>query len=196
MEPGTFEAQFWPSWRTQRHQLGVCGPWILDGGPNPDQCWDFLKHYKNAEVQAGLGYFNPVPATTPSRRSLNTEERWGPTGVKNWRIFYDTIDERPDTGPIAQPVFVVELTNIFTRYTSLATNGEQTPQEALDNMQAEMEGSLRAQRVRVFWRNHTGWRPGLALTPQPPFPAQSREPFRERGFNFNARHSFSWRVVT
>ena len=139
MEPGTFEAQFWPSWRTQRHQLGICGPWILDGGGNEDQCWDFLKHYKKAEVQDGLGYFNPVPGTTPSRRSLNTEERWGPTGVKNWRIFYETIDERPDTGPIAQPVFVVELTNIFTRYTSLATNGEQTPQEALDNMQAEME---------------------------------------------------------
>ncbi len=139
MEPGTFEAQFWPSWRTQRHQLGICGPWILDGGPNADQCWDFLKHYKERDVQAGLGYFNPVPATTPSRRSLNTEERWGPTGVKNWRIFYETIDERPDTGPIAQPVFVVELTNIFTRYTSLATSGEQTPKEALDNMQAEME---------------------------------------------------------
>jgi ABC-type glycerol-3-phosphate transport system substrate-binding protein len=36
-------------------------------------------------------------------------------------------------------VFVVELTNIFTRFTSLATSGEQTPKEALDNMQAQME---------------------------------------------------------
>jgi ABC-type glycerol-3-phosphate transport system substrate-binding protein len=38
----------------------------------------------------------------------------------------------------------VELTNIFTRFTSLATSslatsGEQTPKEALDNMQAQME---------------------------------------------------------
>ena len=139
MEPGSFDTQFWPEWKSQRHQLGVCGPWILDGGGNEDTAWDFMRHYKKREVMETLGYFTPWVRTTPVRRSMNNEERFGPTGVENWHVFYDTVDERPDTGPIAQPVFVVELTNIFVRYTSLATSGEQTPKEALDNMQAELE---------------------------------------------------------
>ncbi len=139
MELGTFDAQFWPSWKSQRHQLGVCGPWILDGSGKEDHAWDFLRHYKKREVQETLGYFTPYIRTTPTRRSLCNAEAFANTGVENWHVFYDTVDERPDTGPIAQPVFVVELTNIFVRYTSLATSGEQTPKEALDNMQAEME---------------------------------------------------------
>lgn len=139
MEPGTFDAQFWPAWKSQRHQLGVCGPWILDGSGKEDHAWHVLRHYKQKEVQQNLGYFTPYIRTTPTRRSLCNAEAFANTGVENWHVFYDTVDERPDTGPIAQPVFVVELTNIFTRYTSLATSGEQTPQEALDGMQAEME---------------------------------------------------------
>jgi hypothetical protein len=31
------------------------------------------------------------------------------------------------------------MTNIYVRYTSLATNGDLSPQEALDQMQGELE---------------------------------------------------------
>ena len=66
-------------------------------------------------------------------------ERFANSGPANWHVFYDTVDARPDTGPIPAPVFSIELTNIFTRYTSLAVSLEQSPQDALDNMQAELE---------------------------------------------------------
>jgi ABC-type glycerol-3-phosphate transport system substrate-binding protein len=59
--------------------------------------------------------------------------------MENWHVFYDALDARPDTGPIPAPPFSIEMTNIYTRFTSLATSGENTPQEALDGMQAELE---------------------------------------------------------
>ena len=70
---------------------------------------------------------------------MHTEEYWGPTGLKNWKVFYDALDDRPDTGPIPAPPFSIEMTNIYVRYTSLATNGDLSPQEALDQMQGELE---------------------------------------------------------
>ena len=139
MEPGSFDTQFWPKWESQRHQLGVGASWILDGGPYVDQAWDFMKWNTRRDVMELVGFFKEWTRTTPVRRSMNNEERYGKTGMKNWHVFYDTVDERPDTGPIPAPVFSVELTNIYTRYTSLATSGEQTAQEALDNMQRELE---------------------------------------------------------
>ena len=43
MEKGTFDVQFWPQWKSQRHQLGVGGNWIFTGSPNPDAMWNLLK---------------------------------------------------------------------------------------------------------------------------------------------------------
>ena len=139
MEMGEFDVQYWPAWASQRHQLGVCGPWLLNDGPNIDQAWDFAKFSTQREVMETLAFFRDTTRTTPVRRSMNNAERYADTGPANWHVFYGTADERPDTGPIPAPVFSVELSNIFTRYTSLAVSLEQSPQEALDNMQAELE---------------------------------------------------------
>jgi ABC-type glycerol-3-phosphate transport system substrate-binding protein len=70
---------------------------------------------------------------------MHTPEYWGPTGLENWNVFYDALDKRPDTAPIPAPPFSIEMTNIYVRYTSLATNGDLSPQEALDQMQGELE---------------------------------------------------------
>ncbi|MCY3947198.1 MAG: hypothetical protein OXF44_13065 [Anaerolineaceae bacterium] len=139
MEMGEFDVQYWPAWASQRHQLGVCGPWLLNEGPNLDQAWDFVKFSTQREVMETLAFFRDTTRTTPVRRSMNNAERYADTGPANWHVFYGTADERPDTGPIPAPVFSVELSNIFTRYTSLAVSLEQSPQEAMDNMQAELE---------------------------------------------------------
>ena len=40
MEKGTFDVQFWPQWKSQRHQLGVGGNWIFTGSPNPDAMFE------------------------------------------------------------------------------------------------------------------------------------------------------------
>jgi len=55
MEIGSFDTQFWPAWKSQRHQLGVCGPWILDGGGNEDTAWEVTGEYKRRDVQQPLG---------------------------------------------------------------------------------------------------------------------------------------------
>ncbi|MCU0513517.1 MAG: extracellular solute-binding protein [Anaerolineae bacterium] len=140
MEPGSFEVQFWPKWVSQRHQFGTGGAWILQGAGTEaeDASWEFVKFNAARDIMLLIPWMANA-STTPVRRSINTPEYWGQTGLENGHVFYDALDQRPDTAPIPAPVFSIEMTNIYTRYTSLATSGEQTPQAALDGMQAELE---------------------------------------------------------
>jgi ABC-type glycerol-3-phosphate transport system substrate-binding protein len=138
MEPGSFDVQYWPFWKSQRHQFGTGGAWILNGGGGEDQAWEFLKFNTQVDVMMMIPWMANA-STTPVRRSMNTEEYWGQTGMQNWHVFYDALDERPDTAPIPAPVFSIEMTNIYTRFTSLATGGEMSAQDALDGMQTELE---------------------------------------------------------
>jgi ABC-type glycerol-3-phosphate transport system substrate-binding protein len=139
MKPGDFDVQFWPKWASQRHQLGVGAAWILNGTAHENEAWEFVKFTTAREIMELVGFYGQLTRTTPVRRSMNNEERYSKSGPPNWHVFYDTLDKRPDTGPIPAPVFSIEMTNIYTRYTALATSGEQTPQQALDGMQAELE---------------------------------------------------------
>lgn len=139
MEKGSFDVQFWPMWKSQKHQMGTGGHWLFVGAPNPDRAWEYLKFSISKDAMEMNGLFNPVVLTTPARRSMVNEERFAETGPANWQVFYATLDERPDTTPIPAPPVSNEMTNIFTRFTGLAMTGEQSPQAALDNMQAELE---------------------------------------------------------
>ncbi|MBL8118561.1 MAG: extracellular solute-binding protein [Anaerolineae bacterium] len=139
MEPGSFDVQFWPKWASQRHQLGVGAAWILNGTQYENEAWEFVKFTTAREIMELVGFFADLTLTTPVRRSMNNEERYSKSGPANWHVFYDTLDQRSDTGPIPAPVFSIELTNIYTRFTGLAITGEQSPKDALDNMQAELE---------------------------------------------------------
>ena len=139
MKNGDFDVQFWPKWASQRHQLGVGAAWILNGAESEDQAWEFVKFNTQKEVMEKIGFFGELTETTPVRRSMNDEKRYSKSGPANWHVFYDTLDKRPDTGPIPAPVFSIEETDIYTRYTALATNGEKSPKDALDAMQTELE---------------------------------------------------------
>ncbi|MBN2469367.1 MAG: extracellular solute-binding protein, partial [Anaerolineae bacterium] len=139
MPNGSFDVQFWPAWKSQRHQLGVGAAWILNGTQYEDEAWELVKFTTRKDAMEMCGHFTPVTTTTPVRRSMNNAERYAETGPANWHVFYDTLDERPDTGPIPAPVVTIEMTDIYTRYTSLATAGELSPKDALDGMQAELE---------------------------------------------------------
>jgi len=139
MEKGTFDVQFWPQWKSQRHQLGVGGNWIFTGSPNPDAMWNLLKFSVKREQMLSLaGRYRPLMTTTPVRRSMANAESYEPSGPANWEVFYATLD-RPDTGPIPAPPEANAVTNIHTRYTGLAVSGELSPQEAMDQAQAELE---------------------------------------------------------
>ena len=76
MEMGEFDVQYWPKWASQRHQLGVCGPWLYNGGANEDVAWDFAKFSTQREVMELLAFFSGTTRTTPVRRSMNNAERF------------------------------------------------------------------------------------------------------------------------
>ena len=66
-------------------------------------------------------------------------------GVKNWKVFYDTLDKLPDTAPIPAPPESNQLAAILTKYVDLAITGEKSPKDALDQMHQELT-KLLAQR--------------------------------------------------
>jgi ABC-type glycerol-3-phosphate transport system substrate-binding protein len=142
MEKGTFDVQFWPQWKSQRHQLGVGGRWIFTGSQNPDRMWELLKFSIRTESMLMFkDMFRPLMRTTPVRRSMANAEAYEPSGPANWQVFYDTID-RPDTYPIPSPPEASGMTGIHNRAIGLAVSGEMSPQAALDQAQAELEALL------------------------------------------------------
>ncbi len=139
MKNGDFDVQFWPKWASQRHQLGVGAAWILNGAEHEDEAWEFVKFGTKKEIMEQMEFFGELTGTTPVRRSMNDEKRYSKSGPANWHVFYDTLDKRSDTGPIPAPKFSIEETEIYVRYTSIATSGEKSPKDALDGMQTELE---------------------------------------------------------
>ncbi len=136
MKPDAFDVQFWPKWKSQRHQLGTGGYVMFSQAKNKDLAWEFMKHSVTKDTMALFFEGNP---TTPSRRSMMTADRYAPTGPKNWHVFYDTLDKHPDTAPIPAPPESNPMTTLFTKYTGLAVTGEMTSKAALDAMQKELE---------------------------------------------------------
>jgi multiple sugar transport system substrate-binding protein len=139
MEPGTFDVQLFPRWQSQRHQFGTGANFMFAQAPNQDLAWEYVKTRISREGMESHGAFNPVVVTTPARRSLNTAERYAPSGPEHWEVFYNTLDEHPDTAPIPAPPISNPMTTIFTSYTSRAMTFEMNAQAALDGMQAELE---------------------------------------------------------
>jgi ABC-type glycerol-3-phosphate transport system substrate-binding protein len=128
--------QLFPKWKSQRHQFGTAGFAMLKDAKDKDLAWEWCKHFASKPAMEGLYVENN---TTPTRRSMMTDARYGPTGPEHWQVFYDTLDEHPDTAPIPAPPEAQEMTVIFTKHTALAMAEEASPQEALDNMQKDLE---------------------------------------------------------
>jgi ABC-type glycerol-3-phosphate transport system substrate-binding protein len=131
-----FDVQFWPKWKTQRHQFGTAGFAILEAAKDKDAAWEWCKYFSG---KPAMEAFYAQNTTTPTRRSMMTQARYGDTGPEHWQCFYDTLDKYPDTAPIPAPKQANPMTNILTKYTSLAMSLEKTPKEALDLMQADLE---------------------------------------------------------
>lgn len=137
MAPDEFDVQFMPRWQSQRHQFGSTGYVVMDGSENQELAWEFVRYLTSEEaMQIGL----EGNLATPARRSMMTPERFEETGPEHWEVFYETLDRFPDTAPIPAPPQQNELANIFTKHTQLAVTMEATPQQALDEMQRELEG--------------------------------------------------------
>lgn len=136
MKPEAFDVQFFPKWKSQRHQFGAAGYVIFKEAKNKELAWEFMKHSVSKEVMQIFFEGNP---TTPTRRSMMTAERYATTGPANWKVFYDTLDKFPDTAPIPAPPEANPMTTAYTKYTGLAVTGEMKPKDALDGMQKDLE---------------------------------------------------------
>jgi ABC-type glycerol-3-phosphate transport system substrate-binding protein len=141
MKEGTYDVRLFPQWKSQRHQFGDGGLLGLKASPARDDIWSFMKFWASKET-IGNVLGSPLSSTSP-RRSLMTEDRMG--GIKNWKIFYDTLDKLPDTAPIPAPPESNQLATILTKHVDLAITGEKSPKDALDLMHQELTKVL-AQR--------------------------------------------------
>jgi ABC-type glycerol-3-phosphate transport system substrate-binding protein len=144
MTKDDFDVQLWPKWKSQRHQFGCAGFAILKLSENKDVAWEWCKHFASKPAMEALFVENN---TTPTRRSMMNETRYGSTGPEHWQVFYDTLDKHPDTAPIPAPPEAQAMTTIFTKYTSLAMALEMTPQEALNGMQKDLEDLIARTRA-------------------------------------------------
>ncbi|WP_152365647.1 extracellular solute-binding protein [Microlunatus speluncae] len=140
MGPDEFDVAFFPRWRTQRHQFGAAGYSMLRTSRRKDEAWEWIKFCASAE---GMRLSIPEPSTTPTRRSLVDEAFYAGTGPRHWRVFYDTLDRFPTTGPIPAPPQQAAVETALIKNVLGALNGPPAAvRPALDTMHRDLERAL------------------------------------------------------
>lgn len=140
MAPDSFDVQFFPKWKSQRHLFGTGGYAIFKSSQKKDVAWEVLKLLIQPE---SFEIIAPGNVTTPVRKSMMTADRYKTTGPKNWKVFYDTLTEHPDTAPIpAPPYYNAMATALNARTTQAISTGN--AKSALDGLQADLEAAAKA----------------------------------------------------
>ncbi|MGO4585748.1 sugar ABC transporter substrate-binding protein [Arthrobacter sp. 2RAF6] len=143
MKEDDFDVQFFPRWRTQRHQFGTAGYAIMKTAKDKDAAWEWVKFASSLEA---MRLVFPTPNTTPARRSMVNEQLYAGRGPKHWKVFYDTLDKFPTTGPIPAPPQQAAVETALMKNVSLAVSGDERQlKQALDSMQRDLEIALRRQ---------------------------------------------------
>lgn len=138
-----FDVQFFPRWKTQRHQFGTAGYAIMKTAKDKDAAWEWIKFSASREA---MELIFPNPVTTPARRSMVNERLYAGKGPAHWKVFYDTLDKFPTTGPIPAPPQQAAVETALMKNVSLAVSGdEQRLKQALGSMQRDLELALRRQ---------------------------------------------------
>ena len=135
MPDGSFDVQFFPKWKVQRHLFGTGGYGLFESSKNKDLAWEFLKSLVDP---SGISVLTSGNSTTPARRSMMTAERYAPTGPKNWKVFYDTLDKLPNTAPIPAPPYYNAMANALNQRTTQAMSSGNA-KSALDGLQQDLE---------------------------------------------------------
>nr|WP_223407446.1 extracellular solute-binding protein [Occultella gossypii] len=120
MDADGFDVQFFPRWRTQRHQFGAAGYAIMATSERKDAAWEWVK-FSATKPAMELAY--PRPTTTPTRRSMVNEAFYADTGPRSWQVFYDTLDTFPTTGPIPAPPQQAAVETALIKNVSAAVSG-------------------------------------------------------------------------
>jgi multiple sugar transport system substrate-binding protein len=141
MGPDDFDVTFFPRWRSQRHQFGAAGYVIMRTSKRKDEAWEWVKFTSSREaMQLAI----PKPNTTPTRRSMVNDAFYAATGPRHWRVFYDTLDRFPTTGPIpAPPQQAAVETALIKNVLAAVTGGAGSVAPALRTMQRDLELALK-----------------------------------------------------
>jgi ABC-type glycerol-3-phosphate transport system substrate-binding protein len=139
MRDDGFDVQYFPRRHTQRHQFGAAGYALLRTSKKQDAAWEFIKYSARLETLTELFITNQ---TTPARRSMLTAARYRQSGPAHWRVFYDTLDKFPDTGPIPAPPQVAEVTQVLLKHTGTALASPRSVGPALRRMQGDLEKAM------------------------------------------------------
>ncbi|MGP9694220.1 extracellular solute-binding protein [Brachybacterium sp. AOP25-B2-12] len=120
MKPAQFDVQFFPRWRSQRHQFGGAGYAIMKSTTKADQAWEWIKYTASKEAME-LAF--PTPATTPTRRSMVNDRFYTGKGPEHWERFYETLDRFPTSGPIPAPPQQAAVETALIKNISTAVSG-------------------------------------------------------------------------
>lgn len=149
---GSYDVQLFPKWKSQRHQFGTGGQWISKDSKHIEEVWKYSK-FRISKDGMALWYGANGIVTTPSRRSMLVDKAFEATGPAHWQVFYDTLDKHPDTGPIPCPPISNPMTTLFTSYTGKAMTGELPPQQAMDELQKELEALVERSQDIMYPQN-------------------------------------------
>ncbi|MFI2431943.1 ABC transporter substrate-binding protein [Streptomyces sp. NPDC018693] len=139
MTDGSFDVQYFPKWRSQRHLFGAGGYGILKSSKNKDLAWEFVKSLVSAK---NLDVLMPGNTTTFPRKSMMTAERYSTTGPKNWQVFYDTLTKFPETAPIPAPPYYQAMAIALNKRTTEAMASGKA-KAALDGLQSDLETAMK-----------------------------------------------------
>ncbi|MET7839414.1 extracellular solute-binding protein [Streptomyces sp. NPDC005356] len=139
MRRDAYDVQYFPRWRTQRHQFGAAGYALLKTSKKQDEAWEFIKYSVRKDVLTQLFHANQ---TTPARRSMVHAARYEETGPKNWPVFYDTLDQFPATGPIPAPPQAAEVEQLLLKHTGTALADARGVRPALRHLQSDLEKAM------------------------------------------------------
>jgi multiple sugar transport system substrate-binding protein len=143
MKENDYDVAFFPKWRSQRHQFGTAGYAIMKTAKDKDAAWEWIKFSASREA---MELIFPNPVTTPARRSMVNEALYAGKGPAHWKVFYDTLDKFPTTGPIPAPPQQAAVETALMKNVSLAVSGDERQlKQALDSMQRDLELALRRQ---------------------------------------------------
>ncbi len=120
MRSDQFDVQFFPRWRTQRHQFGAAGYAVMRDTDRADQAWEWIKFVTSEE---GMALAYPNPNTTPTRRSMVNAAFYSETGPQHWQVFYDTLDRFPTSGPIPAPPAQAAVEMALAKNVAAAVSG-------------------------------------------------------------------------
>jgi multiple sugar transport system substrate-binding protein len=138
MGPADYDVTYFPRWRSQRHQFGAAGYVILKTSKRKDEAWEWIKF--NARREA-MELAIPVPATTPTRRSMVNEAFYAKTGPRHWQVFYDTLDRFPTSGPIPAPPQQAAVESALIKNVTEAVTGD--VRSATKTLQRDLEQALK-----------------------------------------------------